>query len=59
MTDTTVLQAKARAALASRGVMRPDPRQVVAEMQRIAAQPADESNAVGDLFGRLKKACGA
>lgn len=56
MTD---LQAKARRALASRGVKHPDPSQVVAEMKRIAAQPADDLDQGHDLFSRLKQAVGA
>lgn len=56
MTD---IQSKARAALASRGVKHPDPSQVVAEMKRNAAQPAEDLDQGHDLFSRLKKACGA
>lgn len=56
MTD---LQAKARRALASRGVKHPAPSQVVAEMKHIASQPADDLDQGHDLFSRLKKACGA
>lgn len=51
------LQDRARRSLAARGIKRPDPSQVVAEMKRIESVP-EETSDPGSIFGRLKKACG-
>lgn len=51
------LQDRARRSLADRGIKRPDPSQVVAEMKRIESVPEGPSDPVS-IFGRLKKACG-